>query len=363
MIELVGVPVDGSPFGELALPFALGLTHRLGCKLLLIYTPDFWIESSDRPALPREDNKKVKKYLGQVRQALTDPATPDFLSPDRIMTQELELSPEGAMPTLTPNLGANIIVMPTTSRYDLFHLLQFHLLQVNQVQKALGHSLIPLILLKPGEGELEAVEKLTLQERLQLAATSPVSPPESFNLLVALDGTAQAESILYPAAALVTQAGGTLYLLRVYFKLWDSEYDGLELSEDAFYGSEIWKENATRQYIAYHYLEQIKARLVRSGCEVVIAIRGGETSEEILKYSQEIGASMLAITGHSRNKRGHLVMGSVADRVLNYCQKPALLVNSTSITKEILAVEFNQNSPPNTQAYSPGPLQKSLIKA
>jgi hypothetical protein len=33
---------------------------------------------------------------------------------------------------------------------------------VNQVQKALGHSLILLIPLKPGEGELEAVEKLTL---------------------------------------------------------------------------------------------------------------------------------------------------------------------------------------------------------
>jgi hypothetical protein len=75
---------------------------------------------------------------------------------------------------------------------------------------------------------------------LQLAATSPASPSEPFKLSVALDGTAEAESILYPAAALATQAGGTLYLIRVYFKLWDSEYDGLELSEDAFYGSEIW---------------------------------------------------------------------------------------------------------------------------
>lgn len=349
MIELVGVPVDGSPLGELVLPFALALTNRLHGRLLLIYSPDFWVGSSDRLALPAEDYKKVGKYLEQVLQALADPATPNFLSPDRIMTQEIGLSSEGTTTNLTPGLGANIIVMPTPNRYNLFHLLQ-----VNQVPKALEHGNIPLIVLKTGEGELEAAKKLTLQKRLQLAASWPVSSAEPFKLLVTLDGTSEAESILFPAAALATQVGGTIYLLRVYFEVWDSEYDGTELSDDEFYGPEIWRENAYRRDAAYHYLKEIKARLEEQGCKVVIAIRGGETSEKILEYSQEIGASMLATTGHSRNKKDHLVMGSLVYRVLNYSQKPVLLVISTPITKEILAAEFNQDCPP-------GLLQKSLI--
>lgn len=343
MIDMIGVPVDGSRFGELALPFALELTHRLNCKLLLLYTPDFWEHPLNRSS--ESAAYEVGNYLAELQKTLTAPATPDRLPPERILTRQISLTSPVPAADFTPLAGNLLIVMPSSNHFDLFHQLQFHLLQVNQVQKSLGLGIIPLVLLKPGEHELNAAKKLTLPERLKLSAIKVDAAGKDLNLLVALDGSQEAENILYPVIALARQTGATIYLLRVYFKLWDEEYDGQLLNDDAFYGSDIWKENSLRQSQAYCYLEHLKAWLTGQGCKVVVAIRGGETIEQILEYAREINPTMIALTCRSRNKIGRLVIGSVPDTVLNYCNSPVLLVDTTLETKVMLAAQFGDDSP------------------
>ena len=67
-------------------------------------------------------------------------------------------------------------------------------------------------------------------------------------------------------------------------------------------------------------------RHLRTLPKVQILLRGGITHEAICEVAEEIGASVIVIATHGRKGLGHLVLGSVTERVLRDAPCPVLVI-------------------------------------
>jgi nucleotide-binding universal stress UspA family protein len=73
-------------------------------------------------------------------------------------------------------------------------------------------------------------------------------------------------------------------------------------------------------------LEGWVARHLKGLRKVEVVLRGGVTHEVICRLAAEIGASVLVMATHGRKGLGHLLLGSVTERVLRDAPCPVLVV-------------------------------------
>jgi universal stress protein A len=62
--------------------------------------------------------------------------------------------------------------------------------------------------------------------------------------------------------------------------------------------------------------------------EIAYAIRMGMPSEEILHEARELGADLIVLGTHGRSGLGHLLLGSIAERVIRAAPVPVLVVRA-----------------------------------
>jgi nucleotide-binding universal stress UspA family protein len=123
------------------------------------------------------------------------------------------------------------------------------------------------------------------------------------HLLVALDGTDEAEAALAPAQALARTTDARVTLVRA-----------VPPGGDADEGAE-----------AGAYLDRVAGRL-RPGLAVGTAVADGEAAEAILVAGVEHGADLIVMATHGRSGVGRAVFGSVAETVLAGTRVPILMV-------------------------------------
>ena len=73
-------------------------------------------------------------------------------------------------------------------------------------------------------------------------------------------------------------------------------------------------------------LEQWVARHVKKRTGVTVALRTGVVDEAICRYAAECGASVIVIATHGRKGLSHVVLGSVAERVVRGAPCPVLVI-------------------------------------
>jgi nucleotide-binding universal stress UspA family protein len=73
----------------------------------------------------------------------------------------------------------------------------------------------------------------------------------------------------------------------------------------------------------------VAGRLEAAGVAVERRRLDGPAGESVVAAAREGGADLIAMTTHGRGGLGRLVMGSVADYVLQHAPCPVLLVRST----------------------------------
>ena len=73
-------------------------------------------------------------------------------------------------------------------------------------------------------------------------------------------------------------------------------------------------------------LESWVARHLRDMPKVDVVLRSGITHETICEIAKDIGASVIVMATHGRKGLGHLVLGSVTERVLRDAPCPVLVV-------------------------------------
>lgn len=121
-------------------------------------------------------------------------------------------------------------------------------------------------------------------------------------ILVPLDGSDLAQSILSQAVDLCLKLEATLVMLHV---------------RDRHAGS---KEAAQR------YLEFVQQQYANNGLQTKLVVATGDVAAAILRTAEQEQIDLIAMATHGRSGIQRVVYGSVAEQVLRQSSKPVLLV-------------------------------------
>lgn len=141
------------------------------------------------------------------------------------------------------------------------------------------------------------------------------------HILVGLDGSSVAESILSYVSALAKALAARVTLLHVIPGV--PEWHGSDFYR---FFSPLIKQEETE---AYGYLRRVTDRLVTAGVTVRSRVVVGEAATEILKTGQQESVDLIALATHGRSGLRRWVYGSVAEKVLHTTHIPLLLIRPT----------------------------------
>jgi nucleotide-binding universal stress UspA family protein len=283
MIHHVLVPLDGSPFAERALPFALAVARRSGAFLDLVRvhvvyamqpTASSWLPYDAE--LEQESRQLEQDYLDEVAGRVAAAGgtgvtrgVADGLSVDGILSRAHEQS-------------ADLIVMTTHGAGPISRAFLG-----STADELVRRSPTPLLLIQPQE-----------------VPVGLGGEPSLSRLLIPLDGSALAEQILGPAADLARLTGASVTLLHV---------------------NEPARRSGAAQ--ARPYLEGVAERLRRQGLKVqTFVVSDSRVVPAILGAARAADCDLIALATHGRGGLRRLLLGSVADKILRAAACPLLVL-------------------------------------
>jgi universal stress protein A len=147
------------------------------------------------------------------------------------------------------------------------------------------------------------------------------------NFLVPTDFSQHSKKTIQYATQLATLTGASIRILHV-FQISDypaAFYHGMYLEHEAV---KVHLEAAKREADAQLSLvaEEIRAH----GLEAEPMFRAGNPYEEIVNAAKETGIDLIVIGSHGYAGLGRLLLGSTADRVLQYAPCPVLVVKDSA---------------------------------
>jgi nucleotide-binding universal stress UspA family protein len=301
------VPLDGSTFGEHALPLALSIARRAGATLtvLHVYAP---LAAMDA-ASPLVFDERLERHLKEQQQAYLDSVVQRVrdVSPVPVHSELLEGETADVIRTAVSSTGVDLVVMTTHGRGPLG---RFWL--GSMADELVRQLPAPLLLLRPGEGDPDYQQE-----------------PVWKRVLLPLDGSALAEQMIEPAVALGSLMGAQYTLLRVIKPVLTPAVPmgGVGLTEQV---EALLKQMETRQESlrqqAQHYLGQVADRLRARSLDVQIKIAVEEQPAiAILHEAKSSAVDLIALETHGRRGLSRLVVGSVADKVVRGASVPVLV--------------------------------------
>jgi nucleotide-binding universal stress UspA family protein len=308
MYRSVIVPLDGSSFGEHALPLAASIARRSNASLQLVHvvTPlsAVYAETllAPDPEIEAEYVAQHCKYLermaGRVKEFTGVTASCVVLSGEVALTLRMHMAKE----------SPDLIVMTTHGRGALG---RFWL--GSMADDLVRHLHTPLLLVRPGGKAPE---------------WSPLPAPR--HLIVTLDGTPVAEQILEPALALAGLMEAELTLLRVIKPVIPMSMvpEGVTLDESTLRLQErIEAVQREQSHKARTYLEQVAERLRHNNRAVQTRVMTEDNTSRAILHAGATGATdLIALATHGRRGLQRLLLGSVADKVIRGATVPVLVL-------------------------------------
>jgi len=132
-------------------------------------------------------------------------------------------------------------------------------------------------------------------------------------ILVTTDLSPFSLAALEYAASLATLYTSKIYLLFV--------YEGKEGS----HGKDAAVQPKTEEE-ARNALEEFVRSNIPEKNRLTLVVRKGVPADEITRYAQAEGIDLIVMATHGRTGMRHIMMGSVAERVLRQCSIPVLTV-------------------------------------
>lgn len=143
-------------------------------------------------------------------------------------------------------------------------------------------------------------------------------------VLTLTDGSELSRVALHYAVEICRQFNAELYLLTVMDKV--PSYLDAEISHEIFERMEDILKNEVANCSGY---------CETAGIECKSEVRSGLPYEEIIKYTKEIGADMIVLSTHGRSGISHILLGSVAEKIVRHAPCPVLTVKPTAKDWEI----------------------------
>jgi nucleotide-binding universal stress UspA family protein len=301
------VPLDGSDFGEHALPLALSLARRLGATLQVVHVhvPAWgaygelggpYDETTDRVLRERD-----RAYVDAVVQRL---ASVVAITPSSAL---LDGPVADAISRHAAATGTDLLVMTTHGRGPLARF------WLGSVADALvRQASIPILLVQPKE-----------------AAPDLAQEPVVRSVLIPLDGSELAEQIMEPALALGAGTQADYTLLRVVQAMVPGGYIPASAKVSGL------REPLLKQLQALHrqesaeaqeYLDRLAERLrARSLTVQTRVVSHEQPAAAILDDAQKNAVDLIALATQGRGGLKRLLLGSVADKVVRGAATPVLV--------------------------------------
>ena len=301
MLNQILVTLDGSDFGEHALPFATAVAAKTGAALdishvncceaptdLLQNTP-FQYEGVDMSAYAERHADERRAYLKEQEDAVQAE-----LPNNRVSSSLLEGYVTEALERHAKSIDAGLIIMTTHGRTGVSRA------WLGSVADSLvRHSSFPLLVIRAMEDGEEF-------------------PAAAFNhILVPLDGSTTGEKILEPTKDLAKAMGSRLTLLHV-------------VSPHVTVGARVsplpsghMEERLSK---AEKYLADVAGRLSSEGLDATPKIESHfAPARAILNTAQGEDVDLIAIATHGYTGVKRALLGSVTDKVLRGARWPLLL--------------------------------------
>jgi nucleotide-binding universal stress UspA family protein len=303
MFERIMVPLDGSELAEVALPYAEELCGRLGSDVRLVYVSEPQDKSAEHmhkfymEEVANTTRANAEKYVGTSGK-----------NDVHVMSKILSGNPAEEIVDYADRADIGLIVISTHGRSGVK---RWALGSVaDKVVRATGR---PVILVRANGARPDVREKGTLRE-----------------ILVPLDGSQDAETVLPYVENLASRLKGKVTLLRVLAQGFMSSDAVGKYMYFAFPEAQMKSISAE----AREYLGQVAERLQKKGIKTAIEVRlsndvkSANDAMAIIDFAREANADLVAMSTHGRSGVSRWVLGSVAERVLGEGSTPLLLVRT-----------------------------------
>jgi len=301
------VPLDGSELAEVCLTYVVELAGRLDIDLTLLHVSG----PGSSSILPMQ-RAYVRHIAGIVQKQARDIQKETGLKPKgRLVKAQGELvegSPAEEILRYTEENNIDIILMTTHGRSGLKRWNMG-----NVAGKVLSASHIPVLLV-----------------RSKIEIETPFNKWPTKNLLVPLDGSELAESVLPHVEAIAKQRDAEsldVVLLRISELPAIPTYYGTDISGPSIdWGNYTQQETIRRKKSAEEYLAGIAERLKENKINVTTKVIEGKAKDEIVTYANDHPYSIVIMASHGRSGLSRLVYGSVAANLLQGVSNPIFLI-------------------------------------
>jgi nucleotide-binding universal stress UspA family protein len=282
MYRRILVPLDGTHFGDHALPYAVRIASRTGAALELVHVHRPYELEAELDAMPQYHYQHVEEAAAdiEVRYGVSTSTRVLHGGTARALTQEAQ------------DIVADLVVMATHARRGISRLMH------GDIAHQLVHDFnIPMLTVHPPVDD------------------GPLAAGELNHFLVTLDGSAFSEQILDVVVPLAEGLGARVSLMHVYSHR-TLKYNGLQPEQRV----------VACHAEAVRYLEAVADRLPDSLREPQLVVAASDDpASAIVDALTGAPAAALAIATHGRSGLSRMVLGSVAERVVQAMHQPVLL--------------------------------------
>lgn len=289
-MKTIVIALDGSKLAEQSIPAVSGLAAETKGEVVLvtvIVPPDRW----SKEEIPQEEvegeRDLAKLYLRSVHDQFHDKGVSARVRIE--IGQEAE-----TIVSIADEEGADAIAMTTHGRSGFARWILGSV-----ADRVLHLSRKPVLL-------------------VHAQPDGQVSNGQFKRILVPLDGSPTAESVLRYVKRLATDTKASLVL------------EGVIVPTAALYaGTFVPSSPPALQEIeagSKEYLEDVAAKLEEEGLQVTTRVDVGYAAETILEAASATGADLIALCTHGRSGPERWIRGSVADAIIKHADRPCLVL-------------------------------------
>jgi nucleotide-binding universal stress UspA family protein len=297
MFERILVPLDGSKTAESVLPYVKKLAFKTGSELVVLHVvdPEVGLNSPVYSTFMRRPTQRAKReaqeYLRGIAEDLRTIRIP-------VVVRTIIGSVANRILSTAESQRAGLVVISSRGRGqdDTWH-------YGSIADRILHYSRVPVLLIKP---------------RPDAEEPQPVFQ----SLVVPLDGTRVAETVLPLARNLAGQLGVGLHLFQAVPTLNQARSVlGWNITEE----ESVPDVDPAKE--GQSYLDRVASTLSQDGTWADGKVAVGAAVPSILEYTREKGGSLIVMcTAGSRGISARWRVGSVAERIIRQSESPVLLV-------------------------------------
>jgi nucleotide-binding universal stress UspA family protein len=292
MFERILVPLDGSPLGELAIPYAEALATRLQSRLFLVKILE---------PLETEYRHPFEIYLEKISAGIIERAREDQYKVTDIVCEVTEGHPVSGISDFAEKNRIGLIIMTSHGKSGL-------------MPWTMG-------------GVASKIVRSSPVSVLMVRINDPMNLSHHENLferiLLPLDGSVNSEVVIPCIKEMAAAIPLNITLLQVVsFEKHLHNIGGLDYLQIPERLTEKYKLEATK------YLEKIQSMFAGTQAAVNYEVRLGNPALEIVKLCHEQNIRLVVMSDHGHSAMEKWTIGSISDKIVHISKVPLLLVKS-----------------------------------